>query len=252
MMLGSMVASGVQGSQKSKQAAKLAHKTGEEQGLFDFSQNTLVPFRQHAFGLQQSDQGLMTGMREAANPGLMSALPEVFSQRPNSSQLDAVAAQQKQLENKALATGSRGGLLRQQMFEAAKSAAQSKLAISENARQNALQRAFGVLQPAMPTQNTDIARGNQILGYNQLQEKGLGQLAQLGVSRNMGQMGNAAKDAEGAGSGLGSILGGMNTGGGMGGLTDLITGLFGGGGAKQSLPVSMMGEGAGSLNYMIQ
>lgn len=252
MMLGSMIMNGVMGSKKNKQAQKAFKKSGEEQEVQNYDAH-LWGQRGDTTAMRMGDRDTMGGLMDAAQGGgLMSAVGEAFSQRPNSGQLDAVAAQQRQLENKALATGSRGGLLRNQMFEAAKSAAANKLAITENARQNALQRAFQIFQPTAPTQASDIARGQQEFNYSNLINSNKQLMAQLGVKRNLGQAELAAKDAEGSGGGLGSILGGMGGGGGgLGGLGGLIGGMFGasggssqmGGSGLGSMPFSIMGEG---------
>lgn len=243
MAIGSMIANGVQGSQAKKRAAKLTHKTGEEQNFQDFlgaGTGNEIPLTDQQKTMQE---GLSAGMDAAKAGGLYPAISEAFSQRPNSAEYDAIANQEKNLKNTALNTGARGGLLKQQMFEAAKNAASNKLGVMENARQNALQRAFQIFQPQAPTQAANSA-------LNQQQLQGLGAEAQLGVERNKMALGGATEDASGTGGGLGSILGG--TGG--GGLSSIITSLFGGGGAisnavggSPSFSMPMAGQGFSNI-----
>lgn len=145
----------------------------------------------------------------AKSGGLMPAISEAFSQRPSSAEMDAIARQELNLKNKALNTGARGGLLRQQMFEAAKNAASNKLNLMENARQNALQRAFQTFSGVAPTE-----RG--ALGWQQLGMSGTGTILDAEMKRKMGNAASEEKEGGMLGGGLGSILGSL--GGSLGGL----------------------------------
>lgn len=207
------------GQSAQAKAKKLTHKTGEEQQYQDFlGAGNGVPLTDQQKPIQE---GLASGMDAAKSGGLYPAISEAFSQRPNSGEYDAIANQEKNLKNQALNSGARGGLLKSQMFDAAKNAASNKMGVMENARQNALQRAFQTFLPMAPSQQANTA-------YNTLETQGLGNEAQLGVKRNEMALGGASADAAGSGGGLGSILGGL--GGGGGGIMDSIMGLFGGGG----------------------
>lgn len=250
MALGSMIMNGVMGSKKAKQAAKLAHQTGEEKNLSGYTTDLFQRGIPNETAMREEGRtGFINPAMEAAKSGgLMPAISEAFSQRPNSAEYDAIARQEQNLKNQALNTGARGGLLRQQMFEAGKNAATNKLNVMENARQNALQRAFQVFAPTAPSQASDINRSNQVLGWNQLASGNLTNLAKLGVERNLAQLGNVSKDAGGMGSGLGSVMGGLGS----------ILGMFGGGGSITnavggsptfSLPMGS-GEGFSPVPFM--
>jgi hypothetical protein len=111
------------------------------------------------------------------------------------------------------------------MFEAAKNAASNKLSVMENARQNALQRAFGMFAGVNPNNQTDLA-GQQIgLGERTLGAGNSQFNVKTELSRKLPQqannLANSNADLGGIGGGLGSVLGGLNLGS-----------LFGGGGGS--------------------
>ncbi len=237
------LASSIMGMVSSNKKAKGFNRSGEEKNLANWDQwlaNNRMPAIEQVANDQR--QGFIDPAIQAAKEGgLMPAISEAFSQRPNSAELDSIAAQERNLKNQALNTGARGGLLKQQMFEAAKNAASNKLNLMENARQNALQRAFQTFSGLAPSQASDINRGNQLLNYDTMQSNNMGLLAKLGVERNLAKAGVGAKEGEQAGGGLGSILGSLTSS--MGNM--LGQGIPGATGQMFNLPVNIMDSNAG-------
>ena len=234
MMIGSMVGNGIMNSKKGKGLGA----SGLEMSYRDTNKR---------FEDQRMNElnNFITPVRDATQPGLMGAAPEIFSQRPNSGEYDAIANQEKNLKNQALNTGARGGLLKNQMFEAAKNAASNKLGVMENARQNALQRATSLITNMMPNNSTNLTqenlvdKGSQFMVDTELKRK---------IPAQAQGAAGAAADQSGLGGGLGSILGGMD-------LSSIMS-LFGGGGGAVSGAVggspsfSMAGAGQGFSNIM--
>ncbi len=209
-------------------------QTSQSKTYTQFGMENLEPFvHQEKLNALDSTKQLGEGMAAAKAGGLMPAISEAFSQRPNSAQYDAIASQERNLKNEALNTGARGGLLKKQMFEAAKNAASNKLNVMENARQNALQRAFQIFQPQAPTQASSVAQyGVANQGLNMLGNV-YGNAAQMAEQRKAAGAQASNASSSGLGEGLGSILGGMNLGG-----------LFGGG-SGSSTPAFTLGGATG-------
>lgn len=187
-------ASSIAGGARSKKGQKKAAKaSGYEKWDVD-RMNRLEGERYN-----QEAKYLEPGREAAVQGGLFGAISDAFNPNPTTTELQGVTGQERQLRNQIANTGARGGLLRKQMLDASKSASANRLALMENARQQAAQRGYGILNNIYPTAAQDIAQ------IGQADARTAAGLAQENLRSGRVAAG-AAQDAAGSGSGLGSVL----------------------------------------------
>lgn len=222
--------SGIMGMINQSKQNKKFKQTGEEKNLSNFTSNWLNQYRGKAEGLkdQMLNEYITPGLEAAKAGGMFGAIQDAYNPNPTSTELQAVSGQAKQQRNQAMNRGVRGGQLRTQMLNIDQNEARNKLGLMENARQQAAQRGFQSLLPMLPGQNTDIARQQQLMGYDQLANTNWNNLAQMGIQRNLAQVSAANKSGEQSGGAFG---------GGLMGMIPALGGLFGGGGGAISSAV---------------
>src|SRR5262245_9589353 len=106
--LASMIPGIIGGIKGNKAAAKATKQSGEEKALNNYTYDWLNRYR-------SDTQAPMTAAREsflqpsqdaAINGGLFGRISDAFSDRPNTSELEAIRGQENQLKNAALNSGA--------------------------------------------------------------------------------------------------------------------------------------------------
>lgn len=200
--------SNIAGNAKKNKGGGGFKKTGEEKSLQDYTQNWLNQYRGQAAAPRfEQYPYIQQGLEAAKRGGLFGAIQDAFNPNPTTTELQGVTGQTRQLRNQILNSGAKGGLLRSQLADVSKAGAANRLALMENARQQAAQRGFQAFLPMEPTQATDIARLGQLFNYDQLANQNWSNLARLGVERNLGAAKASGENQSAKGGGIGSLMG---------------------------------------------
>lgn len=218
----SMVNMGM-GIASKKKAQKAFSQSGEEKNLQNYTQSLWGPRGTITAPMDEGRAYINKGLGAAEQGGLFGAIQDAFNPNPTTTELQGVTGQQRQALNEARNMGVRGGQLKTAMMNINQNAARNRLGLMEAARQSAAQRGFQALSGMLPSQQSDIARGNQMFNYDQLMNMNWTNLAKMMNEKRLAQAGVLSKSSESSGSGAGGLLGGLmgmfgtGTGGGLGG-----------------------------------
>lgn len=154
--------------------------------------------------LQQQQTGVMQPIQKALLPAAMGPATQAFNTKLTAPERQTIEAQYKQSGNDIMnQAGGRGGMLRRAMTMNDLSRANTVSSAANQAKQQGIQRALGLLGPAGFTgANTNVQAGQSLVGAEQNRAQ-MG--AQAAASQNQGK-GQMAGGLAGAGLMAGMMM----------------------------------------------